>query len=38
MSADKKRFIREVLEWYQRRHPIWFGWLEIAGARRTALS
>ena len=30
MSADKKRFIREVLEWYQRRHPIWFQWLEIA--------
>ena len=30
MSADKKRFIREVLEWYQRRHPIWFGWLELA--------
>ncbi len=30
MSADKKRFIREVLEWYKRRHPIWFGWLEIA--------
>ncbi len=30
MSAKKKRFIREVLEWYQRRHPIWFRWLEIA--------
>ena len=30
MSADKKRFIREVLEWYKRRHPIWFRWLEIA--------
>ncbi len=30
MSPDKKRFIREVLEWYKRRHPIWFGWLEIA--------
>ena len=30
MSAEKKRFIREVLEWYQRRHPIWFRWLEIA--------
>ncbi len=30
MSADKKLFIRDVLDWYQRRHPIWFGWLEIA--------
>ncbi len=30
MSAEKKRFIREVLEWYQRRHPIWFRWMEIA--------
>ncbi len=30
MSPDKKRFIREVLEWYKRRHPIWFQWLEIA--------
>ena len=30
MSADKKRFIREVLEWYKRRHPIWFNWLELA--------
>ena len=29
MSADKKRFIREVLEWYKRQHPIWFRWLEI---------
>ncbi len=30
MSPDKKRFIREVLEWYKRRHPMWFDWLEIA--------
>ncbi len=29
MSADKKSFIRDVLEWYKRRHPIWFDWLEI---------
>ena len=30
MSPDKKRFIREVLHWYKRRHPVWFDWLEIA--------
>ncbi len=30
MSGEKKEFIREVLRWYKRRHPIWFQWLEIA--------
>jgi hypothetical protein len=27
---EKKRVIREVLEWYKRNHPVWFAWLEIA--------
>ena len=27
---EKKRVIREVLEWYKRNHPVWFSWLEIA--------
>ncbi len=30
MSGEKKEFIRDVLGWYKRRHPIWFQWLEIA--------
>ncbi len=30
MSPDKKRFVREVLQWYKEYHPIWFQWLEIA--------
>lgn len=30
MAADKKRLVREVLEWYQEHHPIWFRWLELA--------
>ncbi len=29
MAPEKKAFIREVLEWYKRQHPIWFRWLEI---------
>ena len=29
MAPEKKEFIREVLEWYKRSHPIWFSWLEI---------
>ena len=27
---EKKRVIREVLEWYKENHPVWFSWLEIA--------
>ena len=27
---EKKRVIREVLEWYKKNHPVWFAWLEIA--------
>ena len=28
MPADKKVFIREVLAWYRKQHPVWFGWLQ----------
>ena len=27
MSRDKKALIREVLSWYRKNHPVWFGWL-----------
>ena len=30
LSADKKAFVREVLHWYKKNHPLWFRWLEIA--------
>ena len=30
IPRDKQEAIREVLEWYKRHHPVWFGWLEIA--------
>lgn len=30
LSTEKRAFIREVLQWYKDRHPIWFRWLEIA--------
>ena len=30
IRADKKRRIREVLEWYRKGHPVWFSWLDIA--------
>ncbi len=29
MAADKKAFVRRVLEWYKAEHPTWFRWLEI---------
>jgi len=29
LPPDKKKLIREVLEWYKANHPIWFKWLEI---------
>jgi len=28
MPPDKKNLIREVLAWYRKHHPVWFGWLE----------
>lgn len=30
MPKDKQVAIRQVLEWYQENHPVWFSWLEIA--------
>lgn len=30
LPAEKKRVIREVLEWYKANHPTWFRWLELA--------
>jgi hypothetical protein len=30
IRPERKRVIREVLEWYKRSHPVWFSWLEIA--------
>ena len=29
LSKEKKAFVREVLGWYKKTHPIWFDWLEI---------
>ncbi|MEZ4651664.1 MAG: hypothetical protein R3E97_23250 [Candidatus Eisenbacteria bacterium] len=29
LSKEKKAFVREVLSWYKKTHPIWFDWLEI---------
>jgi hypothetical protein len=31
VPRDKQRVIREVLEWYQANHRVWFEWLEIVG-------
>ncbi|MEJ2187584.1 MAG: hypothetical protein P8Z36_16970, partial [Gemmatimonadota bacterium] len=28
MPPDKKDLIRDVLSWYRKHHPVWFGWLE----------
>ena len=30
VPAAKKAAIREILEWYETQHPVWFEWLEIA--------
>jgi hypothetical protein len=29
LPGDKKRLIREVLEWYKAHHPFWFRWLQL---------
>lgn len=29
ISLHDQKILREVLEWYQKHHPIWFGWLEL---------
>ena len=31
IPPDKQRRLHEILEWYRRRHPIWFSWLEVKG-------
>lgn len=28
LPQDKKQLIREVLAWYRKNHPVWFGWQE----------
>ena len=30
LAPDKRQLIHDVLTWYQKHHPIWFRWLEIA--------
>jgi hypothetical protein len=30
IPPDQQVVLREILEWYKRNHPIWFGWLELA--------
>ena len=30
LPPEKKAFVREVLAWYKKTHPLWFSWLEIA--------
>jgi hypothetical protein len=27
LSPDKKKLVREVLDWYKTNHPLWFRWL-----------
>ncbi len=29
MPVHNQKVIREVLEWYKGRHPVWFEWLEL---------
>jgi hypothetical protein len=29
IPPDKQRRLLDVLRWYKRRHPIWFGWVDI---------
>jgi hypothetical protein len=31
LPPDKKALIKEVLAWYQQKHPTWFHWLELSG-------
>ena len=34
VSREKQATIRKVLEWYRENHPVWFDWLDMAGATR----
>lgn len=29
ISAERQKILLDVLRWYSKRHPIWFGWLEL---------
>lgn len=29
IASDKQKILRELLEWYKQRHPVWFSWLEV---------
>ncbi len=29
IPAQKQKRLRELLQWYRQRHPLWFGWLEL---------
>jgi hypothetical protein len=29
LSPEKRAFVRNVLAWYQKNHPIWFRWLDL---------
>lgn len=29
IPPERKKVIREVLEWYKANHPVWFSWLEV---------
>ena len=31
LPLETKKQIAEILHWYKKTHPIWFGWLEFAG-------
>jgi hypothetical protein len=30
INKERQKILREVLEWYKQRHPIWFSWLELS--------
>ena len=33
VPREKQEIIRRVLTWYRANHPVWFGWLDIAGPK-----
>lgn len=35
ISLENQRRLLKILRWYKQRHPMWFSWLEIAGADET---
>ncbi len=30
LSRERKRVVREVLEWYRANHPVWFDWIDLS--------